>query len=143
MSTLTRELIFRPAYDKRDPDPAKNYGIHGVEMLWVLKGAAGAVQFLLYTGWNLPHVREEMKNAEINRLFPMPADLGYHSPMPMYPGQSKISDECEILGGTCYYDGSSLNAHRIFDVLVSKGGDAVWDELENYYLSVFAESGDA
>jgi len=58
--SLTREIKFSPAYDKRDPDPSKNYGIHGVTITFLLKGEKGAVQFVLYTNWHLPHVDHEI-----------------------------------------------------------------------------------
>ena len=54
---FTKEITIAPAYDKRNIDPKKNYGgIHGCEMRFVLKGECGAVQFVLYTNWQLPHL---------------------------------------------------------------------------------------
>lgn len=88
---------FDPAFDRRDPDPKKNFGIHGVQMRWVLKGEKGAVQFLVYTNWQLPHVtQEQVLRLQLARDYgmetrcfwlPMAADLGYHSKFPMYEGQ--------------------------------------------------------
>lgn len=123
-----------PAYDKRNPDPARNYGIHGVDLRMYVIGARGAVQFVLYTDWHLPHVDDELR-AKGARLQATPADLGYHSPIPTYEGQESWGrDNCELLGGCrCYYDGSGLNAERIFDVLRAEGSDGVWRELEAYY----------
>jgi hypothetical protein len=46
-------------YDKRDPNPSKNYGIHGVEMKWFVIGDKGAVQFVLSTSWYPSNVRRE------------------------------------------------------------------------------------
>ena len=140
MSNKAFEQIveFLPAFDKRSDDPKKNYGIHGVELRMVLKGDAGAVQFLLYTNWQLPHVSEELKG---NTLFdrPLPADLGYHSKTPMYEGQ-ECRNDCQYLDGhDCYYDGSSLDADRIFKVLCAEGSDGVWRALEAYYNDVFGE----
>jgi hypothetical protein len=54
-----REVSFTPAYDKRDPNPSKSYGIHGVELRMILKGKLGATQFVLFTNWQLPHVTVE------------------------------------------------------------------------------------
>lgn len=97
---LERIVEFSPAFDKRDPDPKKNFGVHGVEMRWVLKGEKGAVQFLVYTNWQLPHVTQEnvdrAKRArdialELRCFWkPMAADLGYHSKFPMYDGQEAM-----------------------------------------------------
>ena len=141
--TLTREIKFYRAYDKRDADPKKNFGIHGVELAFYLKGPEGIVQFKLYTNWQLPHVQKEMNERPPHPRFPymfhepMPLDLGYHSPRPLYEGQTPISRTCELLGGTCYYDGSTLNAEPVFNILVAEGEEAVWNYLENYYKETF------
>jgi hypothetical protein len=47
-------------------------------------------------------------------------------------------EPCRYLDGKpCYYDGSSLNAERIFDVLTAEGDEGVWRELEAYYHATF------
>jgi hypothetical protein len=138
---MERIIKFRPAYDKRHTDPKRNYGIHGVELLFLLKGEEGAVQFVLYTNWHLPHVQKELelKSSHIH-CHPMPADLGFHSPKPMYEGQTSLTEDCEYLDGKpCFYDGSTMNAERVFNVLLEKGDEGVWSELESYYKSVFNE----
>ena len=91
--SFERIVELTPAYDKRSNNPAENYGIHGVELRMVLKGAEGAVQFVLYTNWHLPHVARELKS---RRLEPLPADLGYHSPCPMYDSQQPSSEACRL-----------------------------------------------
>jgi hypothetical protein len=160
---LEREIRFRPAYDKRDPDPKKNYGIHGVEMCWYLKGAAGTVQFIVFTNWHLPHVAKEtdtriLKEAQMGvelkeyssmataprkldrcslhcSYHPTPADLGFHSKVEMYEGQKQMMDNCEMIlgGGPCYYDGSGMQAEELFKLLVEQGDEAVWQEMEARY----------
>lgn len=140
---LQKLTSFSPAFDKRDPNPHKNYGIHGVE-LRLLYGHAdvGFVQFVLYTNWHLPHVQEEGFVTIERYPFtyiqqPQPADLGFPSPVPQYEGQTP-SDKCDLLtAGTCYYDGSGLNAKRIYDVLVAEGSDGVWSELAEYHAKLF------
>ena len=143
MSTFTKEIQFKPAYDKRHADPKKNYGVHGVTMRWILKGPLGAIQFVVYTNWQLPHVQAEMNaKLESGRSHaclhnPMPADLGYHSPKPLYEDQSPMSGKCDVLDGKCYYAGSGLNAEPIFQLLVEKGHEAVWTALEQEYAEQF------
>lgn len=144
MIQFTRELVIRPAYDKRN----EGYGQHCVEMCWYLRGSAGVIQFVLFTGWYLSIIAEPNVDWQEQHLSihtapwdqlnkPMPADLGYHSLVPMYEGQTKM--KCHLLpAGECYYDGSSLNADRIFAILVHKGGDAVWQALEAEYALRFA-----
>lgn len=146
---LEQVVKFFPAWDKRSPDPKKNYGIHCVELLMLLKGEKGAVQFKLFTNWNLPQVQKETdakylinpdKKIGLCLYHPMPADLGYHSKVPRWEGQEPISQECEYTGGPCYYDGSGLNAQRIYEVLTKEGSDGVWRELEAYYKRIFEEA---
>lgn len=143
-----KEIKFHPAYDKRDENPSKNYGIHGVEMRWLLKGTDGTVQFVVFTNWHLPHVMEEQDQRITNKIpdkvdlkvtyHPMPADVGYHSLKPMYEGQQPMPQKCEYLNNQpCYYDGSGLHAQKVFEILVEKGSDAVWKYLEKYYNETF------
>lgn len=137
-----REIFFRPAFDRRSDDPKKNYGVHGVEIAFFLTGAEGVVQFIVYTNWQLPHVQSATDARPLNDhpyMFhkPMAADLGYHSRVPRHEGQTMLRDDCDLLGGPCYYDGSSLNAKPVFDVLLEKGSDGVWESLEGFYVEVF------
>lgn len=156
-----------PAFDLRNKDPKKNYGIHGCDLRMVLKGELGAVQFVLFTGWHLPNVtkerlgdiQEKVISLTINReknyseefpyggiashvksfFTPLPADLGYHSPKPMYKGQSFRKNCPYIKNKKCYYDGSGLNAHRIYEILLKKGSNGVWKELKKYYKQTFGK----
>lgn len=146
MTNFEKIVTFRAAFDRRDPDPKKNYGIHGVEMRMVLRGPLGATQFLLYTGWMLPHVTEETWEKHAHdpyrlRLFtkPNPADRGYHWLTPQYEG-AEMRD-CDLLpGGKCYYDGSSLNADETFQLLLTEGDAGVWKDLEDFYNQLAADS---
>ena len=135
LDELEKIVRIYPAYDNRHPDPAKNYGIHGAEMGFYLKGKKGAVQFLLYTNWHLPHIQKELSR---ERMQPQPVDLGYHSPKPTYKGHTVIDKHCEFLDGKkCYYDGSTSNAYEIFNILVKEGDEGMWKELDQYYKSCF------
>jgi hypothetical protein len=133
-----RIVTFEPAFDRRDPNPAINYGIHGVSLRFVLKGPEGAVQFLLYTNWQLPHVTAEQDAKPREREYthlschPLPADLGYHSPTPQYDGQTRM-DDCKYIDGGCFYDGSSLNADPVYERLLREGDAGVWAALDDYY----------
>ena len=143
METFKKEIGFRPAFDKRDPDPKKNYGIHGVELYFYLIGKLGAIQFVIYTGWHLRHVQNELDSKPVDREFPhllckpMPADIGYHSPKPMFEEQEPMSKKCHLLNGTCYYDGSGLQVEDVFTILLEKGSDGVWEEMERRYKETF------
>jgi hypothetical protein len=149
---LERWTEWSPAYDKRSPDPSRNYGVHGVDMRWYVRGPLGAVQFVVHTNWMLEDVRvgshgwdiDIRKSHHHGDLFcaPLPADLGYHSRTPMHEGQVSM-DDCDLIGGVpCFYDGSGLNAAGVFALLVMEGSEAVWERLERYYRSTF-EAGTA
>lgn len=133
MSEFTRKIEFIPAYDERSSDPAKNYGWGCARMRCILKGPKGAVQFVMGTGWVLPHCKAE--NPDAFSDYPQARDLGYHSPVPMYEGQEPMSDKCDVLGIPCYYDGSTLNAEKPMQMLIAEGHEALWTYLKEYYHS--------
>jgi len=92
-----------------------------------IKGPKGAVQFVVY--------RFKLRGVDKT----LPADLGYHSPVPMYANHSAMRGQCHLLdGGTCYYDGSGLAAHAFYaKAQAQESADAVWAMLEEYYHEVF------
>lgn len=133
------------AFDKRSSVPGKNYGIHGFEFRFLVKNDRGAVQFLLYTNWHLPHVQNELDQRPEDPKWrhlschPTPADLGYHSPVPHYEGQASMGPCPYLDGEPCFYDGSSLNAEKPYEILVAQGLDAMWAYLERYHAEVFTD----
>ena len=135
---LQRRLEWVPGFDKRSDNPATNYGIHGAECKFLVQGPKGVVQFVIYTNW-MPRSCRIAWNAHkpAHLLQPMAADLGYHSYNPIYPDQEPMTDECQYLGGRCYYDGSSLNAEPLLDLLIEEGDGAVWARLEAKYHQTF------
>ena len=135
-----------PAFDKRSPVPSKDYGIHGVNINFILKGKLGAVQFVIFTNWQLPEVSKEHWSKYSNEpsmlkslLEPLPADVGYHSYKPMWKGQAPVTESCEYLEGKpCYYDGSGLEAERVFkEIFLRQGSDGIWKYLEETYNERF------
>ena len=144
MEELKREVKVRPAFDRRSPEPSKNYGIHGAEMAFYLTGSKGVIQFIVYTNWQLPHVRRETDSKPCNeythRLFlsPTGTDVGYHSYVPMYKDQTPLIQECPLLGGKpCYYDGSGLLAEEWLEILIAEGDEKIWTLMEQEYHGWF------
>lgn len=148
MNKFQRDIIIEPGFDRRNSDPKKNYGVHGCQVRFLLKGDLGTVQFLCFTDWLPKNVQEERMGKgttssvtqEVVGEQPMGADLGYHSPKPMYKGQKVIDEKCAHLGGVpCYYDGSALAAERIRDIMLERGSDGVWEAMETYYTATFEQ----
>ena len=134
---MKREIQLKPAYDKRDPNPSKNYGVCSVTMVMVLSGKLGAVQFGLLTRWYLSHVAAEF-TADNYHPGPLPTGLSYHSPVPTYEGHEQDVAECEHLGGKpCYSGRYYRRADDIFAALLTKGDAGAWQALEEFYVEMF------
>lgn len=141
---LIRRIDFHSAFDKRNADPSKDYGIHGIEIRFLLIGPKGAVHFLIMTNWQMSHIRKDMERREYQLgekihtclVRPLPADLGTHTPVPTYDGQ-ETNDYCDVLPkGKCYYAGSAMAADGLFTVMTDKGIEAMWAELEAEYKAL-------
>ena len=126
MTDFERIIRFRPAYDKRHPDPAKNYGVHGVDLVCTLKGPNGAISFVLFTHWMLPNVSP-------TNIQPTPSGVDYHSPVRTNEYEHK-NENCEHLDGQiCYSDGSALAADDAFRALIEGGSEGLWEYLQGWY----------
>lgn len=138
--SLERIFTLSPGFDKRNPDPHKNYGIHGCELRFVVRGPKAAVQFVVYTDWFPVNVQNEGRSREgFRHIKPDGADVGYHAYTPQYEGQTPMG-ECQYLGQPCYYDGSSLRAGEwVQEKLLVGGSDAIWAALEEEYQARFEE----
>lgn len=135
---LIREVKFGEAFDKRDPDPSKNYGIGCVRVWMLLKGSKGIVQFVFSTGMYLPETHREYlpRFPRENKEPYMGFDVGYHALKPQYKGHSSM--ECQYTKkGKCYYDGSSLRAEEWMDIFIREGGEKIWSMLEEEYKKRF------
>ncbi len=125
-----------PAWDRRHDDPKQNYGIGGCDLRFIYRVGNRAVQFVMATGWFLPHVQDITRKWA---SYPAAHDIGYHSPVPMHEGQEPIHDNCPYTGGVCYYDGGTLAAQRFMDCLIAEGHEALWKMLENQFEETFGE----
>ncbi len=133
MSTFKKTIRVFPAWDKRHPEPSKNYGIGCCHISFVLKGDNGAIHFDVFSGWYLPQQVSEHGQKQWKDWQPSGAQISYHSYIPRYEGQSS-SGECDWLDGKkCYSDTSFCYADEVFAALVSGGDEAMWKELEEFY----------
>jgi hypothetical protein len=134
----------RLPFDRRNDDPKKNYGLHGLDIWFILQGPKGAVQYAVTVQINLPHVAEERGKWTyeygLGSIF-SGFDVGYHSPVAQYEGQTQM--DCQTLeGGKCYYDGSSLRADDWTKEIFAARGDQIPEDiigakLEAYYNDRF------
>ncbi len=129
----------RLPFDRRDPDPKQNYGIHGLDVWFILKGEKGAVQFAVTFPVYLPHVQEELEAKGYESRI-MGFDVGYHAKEPQFDGHKPMA--CALFG-ECYYDGSSLRADDwakdIFSTRGMSTDEVVWRRLENEYYERFGK----
>lgn len=132
-----------PSYYLVRDEPAKNYGVGNVRMWFYLKGPKGAVQFQIGTDWGIKPVREHLERFGWSQYDdprqPRGWDLGYHSHEPHYDGQGPMGDDCEVLGGKCFYDGSSLQAEKVVEGFLAGGTNWLWPKLAEYYRYTFED----
>lgn len=137
---MKREIRLRPAYDRRN----SGYGMHGVDLCFFLIGDEGVIQFVVATNWMIPHVQKQIDNGGVDSEFPfslhspMGADLGYHAKVQQFDGQTHRPN-CDFIEGDCYYDGSSLQAEAVLDILREEGSDGVWARMEKEYSDRFGK----
>lgn len=122
---FTRKITVHPAWDRRNPDPSKNYGVHGVDITFTVARGGEGIEWRLYTGWML---------ADILDSKPTAAGCCYHLHTPLYEGQDHATDECHITGGRCYSDGTFIT-DDLFHLLRTGGDTAVFEELERRFIS--------
>lgn len=149
MAKFERIVQTRPPFDRRHTDPKKNYGVGAMDIWFILKGKKGATQFMMSTGSFLPNVIKEwiVKEHIVYKFnnepvygIPKPWDIGYHSKKPMFEGHTSM--KCELLpGGKCYYDGSSLQAEKPYEVYLKDGDEGLWKYLEEEYYYRFGKGG--
>ena len=137
----------RPPFDKRDPDPCKNYGIGALSLFFVLKGKKGAISLHLGTKLYLAKQFREWQIKGESYPFSNPSDecmdcwdVSYHSPKKRYKGQTVASNKCEWLDGKpCFCDGSALRGRddKVVENYLEKGDSWIWEYLEKIYREVF------
>jgi hypothetical protein len=130
----------RLPYDRRHPDPKQNYGIHGLDVWFILKGPKGATQFAVTFPVYLPHVERESASWKYKPEI-MGTDVGYHAKEPQFEGHAAMP--CNLFGGECYYDGSSLRADdwakEIFAIRGEGPENEIWRRLKVEYVERFGD----
>lgn len=136
---MEQAVIFQPGFRCVATGP-NSHGIHGMEVRFLLRGPKGATQFLFYTDW-IPGLKEEMRHQRRHgggtpwpaHLWPNGVDVGYHAHQPQYDQHPLMSEDCPILEGPCYYDGSGLAGSDLMYEFINGGELAVWPVLRDWY----------
>ncbi len=138
---LIRSVTFQAAWDRRDPNPHKNYGVHGVQIDFVLRGSAGAVYFPVRTSWMLPEVNEWHRQLAAENPFllravekPICAPFSIHSPTQREGWQHSGEEICEFLGAPCWAESSSyLAPDAVWEKMLREGSEGFWKAIEEIY----------
>lgn len=140
---FTGWVEFWPSRNWIRTEPSKNYGITTMRGVFYLKGPKGAIQFMIGTEWGVQSVRDHLAKFPMrdrdSYQKPTGWDLGYHSHEPMYEGQDKMGDDCDVTGGVCYYDGSGLNADAMVEGFMAGGTEWLWPKLVEVYRNRFED----
>lgn len=145
-----RLVQFRPAWDRRSEIPGKNYGVGGVSIWFILRGAEGAISFELATKWELPQVekfhqvvsrtRHDLSHVSCNAD---PRVVYAHSPKQLAPEDQQSTDECPWILGLCYQTmvGGFFTGDEVYLALKQQGDYGLWAKLEEYYQATFLDKG--
>jgi hypothetical protein len=118
-----RAVVFESGWNDR----GGQYGVHGMEIRFLLRGPKGVAQFVMNAGW-IPG--EKGISPRLADYFPSGSDLGYHAHVPQYDGAMEGRSECPYLDGKpCFYDGSGLQAEPVLTDFIQRGEVAVWEAL--------------
>lgn len=142
MTEFTRNLSISGAYDGRDHP--RNYGIGAMKLYFSVKGPKGGTSCMFGTSWYLSQNQQisyemltEYPLEPLKELMqPKPWDVSYHTSEPQFEGHSG-RDDCELVEGTCYSDGSALWGDKWLPVLLHEGSEGIFKRLEAYYEERF------
>lgn len=126
---MKRIVSFSKPYDTE-----KN-GIGSAICRMILLHQNQAVHFVFSTGIYLPRTIEKLVHKPY--MGSMGYDVGYHAIKPQYEGQ-EARDNCDVIFGPCYSDGSALRADEWHKIFVEEGDEKIWSMLEEFWKEMFA-----
>lgn len=131
--SVVREIWLHPAWDMRN-EPDGNFGVHGAELVFVVKHNKCGVTWRLMTNWYLKNVRQdwERKGNQMNYWYDGLGTVDWHSPVPLSESeydQEPSTEHCDYTGGKCYSVGSGSDSQDLFDEVIS-GTEEIWPALQ-------------
>lgn len=140
MTKFEHEVKIYPGWDRRQSDG----GIHGAEIVFILKSANGLVTASYFTDWMPLEVQDEYlmsgRRTNVIGVQPVPMDMSCHSPIP-FPAPlptDRKSEQCPYQPGVCYsriIRGGVIKAAR--DIMLTEGTPGIWRLMAQYYRSEF------
>lgn len=133
-------VTFQPAYDKRHPDPRKNYGVHGVHIYFAVidEERGEGLSFSVATNWHVPAVQRETDALPFNHQFPylfhkpLAFAVQIHQKVRQHEYQHENQD-CSITGGACYITDSATLGKSFLQTLIEGGDEALFARMEQQY----------
>lgn len=137
---IIRWLNILPAWDKRSAESRKNYGIHGLELLFGVQRGKFAVTWRIMTDWMLKAAQQEFDQRRLPHIprFGL-GSLDYHSPVIQYKGQVPIAN-CQFTDGDCYCGSTYVGAEELWHRMVAEGPNPVWEKLEEWLKNCEAKA---
>jgi hypothetical protein len=137
LQVLDHKVVVEPGHCMLHKDPDKNYGVAACRIWFYAIGPKGAVQFRIGTDWYPEAARRHLsKFPHREERQPQGWDIGYHSRVPIYDGQTSMG-LCDIIGCECYYDRSSLQADNWIEGFICGGTEWLWPKLDELYRCQF------
>lgn len=131
-------IFFTPAFEARDPNPSKDYGIGGVHLTFAERRGDLTIDCSFFTDWHLPEVQERL-STKLDRYFnpkPMCNGIYWHRPKRTNEYQADTKD-CILSGGQCFGEvGSALYGDVITKRLLLEGSEGVWNEIDKAFKEV-------
>lgn len=142
-----RILAIQHPFDKRDADPAKNYGISSMGMTFCLRKDGNAIAVTIATGTHLLTIVAEMisrgpaASSAVFEATGMSLTSHWATEPPEDIGHEQYNQRCIWLDwAPCHCNVGSQHAARVLcDLFIEKGPDALWEALELAWMNTFAQ----
>lgn len=134
---ISRRKYTDAAFDFRNLDSDKNYGIGSERIFYAYCGELGTVAWYVLTGKFVPHVAKELNDKDpdhLKRLYPMAGSLDYHYRQNPCNGASKRAQCTWLDSQPCWMEiADSEYAEKTLQLWQEYNDDAIFAYLEKLY----------